>query len=40
LVTIIAFFTNVEISTNRPTSTSQKIRTQPLIKWCQISGCP
>jgi hypothetical protein len=26
-----AFFTNVEISTNRPTSTTQKTRNQPLI---------
>jgi hypothetical protein len=35
-----AFFTNIEISTNRPTSTSRKIRNQPLIKWYQILGCP
>jgi hypothetical protein len=29
-----AFFINVEISTNRLTSTSRKIGTQPLIRGC------
>jgi hypothetical protein len=32
-----AFFFNVEISTNRLTSTSQKIGTQLLIKWYDVS---
>jgi hypothetical protein len=31
---------NVKIFTNQLTSTSRKIETQPLIKWCQISDCP
>jgi hypothetical protein len=31
---------DVEISINQLTSTSRKIGIQPLIKWCQISGCP
>jgi hypothetical protein len=35
-----AFFTNIEISTNRPTYTSWKIRNQPLIKWYHILGFP
>jgi hypothetical protein len=33
-----AFFTNIEISTNRPTSTSWKIGNQPLIAYISIGG--